>query len=78
MDLGLVKSHSSAYICSLEVVSRNIDMSVDISGDVMGDGVKAMTCAPLFASCSRIVSPKGVNPPCDMISQIQTKETNVR
>lgn len=63
IDFGLVRLHSSAYICLLDVVVRSNVTKDVMSGESMQEEVSAMICAPRFASCSRTVRPNGVNPP---------------
>lgn len=48
-EAGDERSHSSAYICSFEVVERKRSMRMDTLGDSIGSGVNAMMWAPLSA-----------------------------
>lgn len=63
IEAGDVRSHSSAYICSLLVVERSSDTRMSISASSMGFGDSAMIWAPRSARFCRRVKPSGVKPP---------------
>jgi len=46
IDEGDDKSHSSAYICSFEVVERSRSTRMETFDDSIGSGESAMICAP--------------------------------
>jgi hypothetical protein len=63
MEVGDVTSHSSANICSFEVVVRRRLMRMVTLAESIGSGERAIMWAPRWASDWRIVRPSGVNPP---------------
>ena len=63
MEVGEEPSHSSANICSLEVVVRRRLMRMATLAESVGPGERAIVWAPRWASDCRIVRPSGVNPP---------------
>ena len=63
IEAGEVRSHSSAYICSLLVVERSRGIRMSISGASIGLGDSAMIWAPRSARFCKRVNPRGVKPP---------------
>ena len=58
-----VASHSSANICSFEVVVRRRLMKMVALAGAIGSGERAIMWAPCWASDWRTVKPSGVDPP---------------
>ena len=63
MEMGEETSHSSANICSLEVVVQRRLVRMATVAESIGSGERAIMWAPRWASDWRIVKPSGVNPP---------------
>ena len=61
-EVGEVTSHSSANICSFEVVVRRLMRMVTLTESI-GSEERAIMWVPRWASDWRIVRPSGVNPP---------------